>query len=803
MTDLQKALLDWMDGVAATGIFTTDVHLNILTWNQWMAAHSDFDRARAVGCNLLDLYPDLAHRGLDQFYHSVLAGAPQLISHRLHRYLLPMSPQEATPCRRMEQTARIDPLYSAGRVIGTVTVIEDVSQRVAREEELRRQLGMHEVLAEVDLAILTLSLEDCLRKVVEGTTRFTGAEICLIALKDEGGLKISACGSIGGSCSTVPDVLDETVVGRVIRSGRPHLSNDLKDSAPGEPVRPVHPDSRSLLAVPLTMDEDVIGVLLLESMRPNAFNEWDRRLMESLAAQTVIAIRNGRMHKALQESEGRYRTVTELSMVGIALMQDGRFRYANPAFARIFGYSVEEVLNDLRPMDVIAPEDRQLISEQLARRLSGEQEQANYRFRGLHKDGQTIHLEVFSRRVAYEGRPAVLATFLDVTREVQIQAQLNQAQKMEAMGTLAGGIAHDFNNILGVVLGYTELALFEAPKDSALHRNLDQVLKAGRRAKDLVKQILAFSRKGEQERQPLAIGLIVKEALKMLRASLPSTIEIKQHIAVSPGTGGGMVMADPTQIHQVLMNLCTNAAHAMEAKGGILEVSLTDADFEAEPLFRHHGLKPGPYLKLTVSDTGHGMDPATLERIFEPYFTTKAPGEGTGLGLAVVHGIVESHGGKIFVESTPGEGSRFHVILPSIQAAPSAAPEACESIPGGTERILFVDDEPALVKMWQTMLDRLGYQVTAFTSSLEALEAFRAEHDRFDLIVTDQTMPHLTGLDLAGECLRIRSGIPVILCTGYSKQVSPETARASGIRELLMKPLVPAQLAQAIRRALG
>jgi CheY-like chemotaxis protein len=369
---------------------------------------------------------------------------------------------------------------------------------------------------------------------------------------------------------------------------------------------------------------------------------------------------------------------------------------------------------------------------------------------------------------------------------------------MEAIGTLAGGIAHDFNNILSAIIGYAELSMMEIPEASEAKHNLEEVRNATRRARDLVKQILAFSHQTEQEKKPVQIKPIVKEAIKLLRASLPTTIEISQH--VSPDAG--IIVADPTQIHQLMMNLCTNAAHAMEEKGGTLAISLTNVDVDSATAALHIGLESRPYLKLTVSDTGHGMTSDVMERIFEPYFSTREKGEGTGMGLAVVHGIVKSHGGTITVDSNPGQGSTFNVYIPQIEKEESPEPELIEVIPPGRERILFVDDEDALVILGKKILEKLGYTVTTRTSSMEALELFRAQPDGFDFVITDMTMPNMTGDRLAKELLEIRNDIPILLCTGYSERISKEKANQIGICDFVMKPLEMGNLARTIRNVL-
>jgi PAS domain S-box-containing protein len=403
-----------------------------------------------------------------------------------------------------------------------------------------------------------------------------------------------------------------------------------------------------------------------------------------------------------------------------------------------------------------------------------------------------------------DGRLVRLAIATDITRikdlekeSLRIQAQLQQAQKMEAIGTLAGGIAHDFNNILSAVIGYTEIVLADVIEGSQQHKNLQEVLKAGNRARDLVNQILMFSRQTDKELKPVQINQIVIETLKLLRASLPTTIRIEPNLS-----SNSAVLADPTQIHQVMMNLCTNAAHAMREKGGLLKIELSDVELDEDFLERHPYLSAGTYLKLKVLDTGHGMDKTITERIFDPFFTTKERGEGTGMGLAVVLGIVKSHGGTITVESSVGRGSCFDVYLPVIEREIDAETRPKMAMPTGNERILFVDDEKALVDLGHQILKRLGYDVTTRTSSIEALELFIAQPDKFDLVITDTTMPNMTGDELARRLMTIRSDIPVILCTGYSERISKEKAHAIGIREFVLKPIVMSDLAVTVRKVL-
>ena len=398
----------------------------------------------------------------------------------------------------------------------------------------------------------------------------------------------------------------------------------------------------------------------------------------------------------------------------------------------------------------------------------------------------------------------VFISVYDLTERIEAEKekkdlgrQLRQAQKMEAVGTLAGGIAHDFNNILSAVIGFTEMAMEDAPPDTALTYNMEQVLQAGLRAKHLVQQILAFSRQSEHEMKPVQLDRIIKEAYALLRASLPTTIDIRMDIQTD-----AFIMGDPTQMHQVLMNLGTNAGHAMRDRGGRLVVILREATIEE---LREKGLPrmdAEAYLQLVVQDTGQGIPPTIMDRIFDPFFTTKEHTEGTGMGLSVAHGIIKSHGGLIDVESQVGRGTTFHIYLPKIMPRAKAHHHSALPLPSGSERVLLVDDETMLVDMGRQVLTRLGYQVTACTSSVEALQHFQNDPAGFDLVITDMTMPHLTGKELATALLKIKPALPIILCTGFSETITEETAKRIGIKAFILKPIVMSDLAETMRKVL-
>ncbi|BBO82638.1 hypothetical protein DSCO28_32040 [Desulfosarcina ovata subsp. sediminis] len=389
----------------------------------------------------------------------------------------------------------------------------------------------------------------------------------------------------------------------------------------------------------------------------------------------------------------------------------------------------------------------------------------------------------------------ILGIFYDITERKRMEETIKQTQKMEAIGTLAGGIAHDFNNILGSIIGYSELAIDDIACDDRTCGYLQQVLKSAMRAKDLVRQILTFSRKSREERKPIPLAAIVKEEAKLLRSTLPSTIEIRQHI----DDNAGMVNADLTQMHQIVMNLCTNAAHAMSVGGGVLDITLAPIDLTPEQLEGYHGVSPGPFLELKIADTGTGIHPAVIHRIFEPFFTTKEKEKGTGMGLAVVHGIVKDHGGDITVQSHPGQGTSFTVILPRVVSDTEKKVFQSYTAPGGNERVLLIDDETTLLNLGKSMLESMGYQVTAVNGSLEALEIFQHAADAFDLVITDQTMPHMTGYHLARRMMAIHPSTRIILCTGYSDAITPEKVSAAGIRALLFKPISKNELGRTAR----
>lgn len=519
---------------------------------------------------------------------------------------------------------------------------------------------------------------------------------------------------------------------------------------------------------------------------------------------TLDITRRKQAEEALRKNEEQYRELVELAQEGIWVIdKENNTSFVNPSMADMLGYTPEEMHG--KPLFAFMDERGvELAERNIERRQQGIREQHDFEF--IRKDGKRIYTTLETAPIHdkdgnYNG---AIAGIMDITerrvaaREKEyLQLQLAQAQKMESIGNLAGGIAHDFNNILHSILGFTELALDEVGKDSSTEGKLMEVMAAGKRARKLVKQILAFARQSEEEIKPIKVDTIVMEALKLIRSTIPSSIELKQAIGCDAS-----IMGNSTQIHQVVMNLCANAADAMDRSGGTLEVNLRQMTIDDIASSHKLGLPQGDYVEFTVSDTGEGISPGIRDKIFEPYFTTKAPGQGTGMGLAMVGGIVDTYGGRISVDSEQGRGTRISILIPVTEKHHASIPTDSTALPTGHERVLIVDDEAPITNIGAMMLRGLNYRVESRTSSIEALELFRKKPDDFDLVITDMTMPNMTGDQLAVELMRIRPDLPIILCTGYSKMISDESARRIGIRAFLYKPVVRSEMAKTVRKVL-
>lgn len=698
------------------------------------------------------------------------------------------------------------------------SIIRDISERKRAEAKIFHLNRLYAVLSQVNQAVVRARERTALLKAVcRIAVEYGEFRMAWIGLVNEEQKRVEpfTCFGTGGEyLSRIRVPLDDELAGRgpmlqAIRNGKPYVCGDIERDPR---VAPWREDAlafgfRSVASIPITCNGKVIGAFNVYSEETNFFDEEEMQLIEEMCMDVSFGLdtiehemQRKQAEEGLRESEASYRALAE-NLPGVVyrtlLRENMRVQFFNNTFAAMTGYpSTEITCCEACPMDtIILPEDRDAVVDTIQNAVREDIPfRTEYRIR--HKDGTIRHL-------AEAGRPSrgidneplfIDGVVFDESDRKRLENQLRQAQKMEAIGTLAGGIAHDFNNILTPIIGYTEMALYDIPRRTPLWRNMQQVLNSGHRARELVKQILTFGRQAEQERKPIRIDLIAKETLKLLRATLPSTIEIHQDI-----TGGSnSIMGDPTQIHQVLINLCTNAAHAMRNKGGTLEMTLTCEELDSSFTSQYANMEPGPYLRLSVRDTGHGMTPEIRQRIFEPYFTTKAQGEGTGLGLSVVYGIVKSYGGAISVYSEPGKGTVFHVYLPRIDKEAPGQSELLKPLPVGKGRVLFVDDEEIILDLGVRMLERLGYEAVAVGSSRKALQMIGETPGGFDLLITDQTMPEMTGAELTAEVLAISPGIPIILCTGFSESMNEERAKAIGAAGFLMKPVVLNELARAI-----
>jgi PAS domain S-box-containing protein len=506
----------------------------------------------------------------------------------------------------------------------------------------------------------------------------------------------------------------------------------------------------------------------------------------------------------LRESEEQYRSLFKNNHSIMLLIdpETANIVDANPAAVSFYGWSYEALIRK-KMFDINTLTEEQVFGEMEKAKM---EQRKHFYFRHCLASGEIRDVEVYSGPIKVHGKELLYSIVYDITarkkaeeEKAALEGQLLHAQKMESIGTLSGGIAHDFNNLLAIILGNAELAMEDVPEWHPAKDNINEIRTASLRARDVVRQLLSFGRKTDPKKRPVKLVQIIEDALKFLRFSIPTSIEIHQNI---PNDTDNTILADSTQINQVMINLFTNAAHAMEDAGGVITIGIQNVYLDQVSAPFYPDLSLGNYVKLTVSDTGTGIDHEIKDRIFDPYFTTKEVGKGSGIGLSVVHGIVKSHNGAIYVDSKFGKGTTFSILFPATEEEAVIETEAIEKLSTGNERILFVDDEKSMAEIGRRRLERLGYQVEAKTNPIEALELFRADPDQFNLVITDMTMPHITGDKLVKEILKIRPDMPTILCTGFSEKIDEEKAKKIGVRQYIEKPFDRGKLSRLVRKVL-
>ena len=614
--------------------------------------------------------------------------------------------------------------------------------------------------------------------------------------------------AMAGATGATPAIVDA--------GGATIAAEDEGHAAPASEIMrsALHAVERGPLQVRVTRSEEA----MLASWRQAA---TDLLLRTALLSVLAVLLMTGAVawlrrleavNRSMRASELRWRTVFENAPVGILVLHaHGRYLMANPAFRNMVGYSNQE-LAERRAFDITHPDDRLLTQEHIDLLVRGDRDKVRFQKRYVDRSGKIVWTDMSVARVFARHQPSeagsedlIIATVEDITQRLadeqerrRLESQLRQSQKLEALGTFAGGVAHDFNNILGAILGFGERSLAAVEENRPARQYIEQVMRAGERARLLVERILTFSRSGLTAQLPVDVRAVVEETAELLKATLPTNVTLILRITQQEA----YVLGDATHLHQVVMNLCSNAVHAIP-QGGTLGLEVERIALTELRAFSHGALDAGNYVRLGVADDGVGIAPDVLERMFNPFFTTRRPGEGTGLGLSLVDGIVREHGGAVHVASKLGQGSRFDLYLPVTDARPVPSQGSVASLPHGSGQvILLVDDEEALLRLGEEVLAELGYEPVGFSSSDAAWEALQAAPERFDAVISDHTMPGLTGLELAARIAGTHPGLPFILCSGFSTPALEREAAAIGVKAVLRKPVRTADLATALAQAL-
>jgi len=783
----------------------------------------------SVGTNYIDVCQRTLLQNHSRIAKKTIKGIQQVLDKEIDEFELEYdchSPEE-----KRWFLMRITPMtLSEGKaVISHINITkEKITQQklIQKEEELS---AIHTIGREL---ISSTSLEDIIGAILDQISKNLDPDMCLLFLRKGQDLHLAGMHQKNKKCSIEANHfhrVGECLCGISVSSDNAVYSTDIHADPRCTLTECKNAGITSFTAIPLKCKDKIIGTLGIASIKKRDFKD-KRNFLEAVAHDVAIALDNSllydqvlqnskkletelserkRAQEALQKSELKHKSLIK-NIPGMVYMMspDGSIELAS-GLEKICGYTIEELnRKEKKWFSIIHPEDLNSVLDDASALRSGPRNLVQL-YRITTKTGEIRWVEdrksaLFGDRGRYSGADGIVFDVTDPKKaekeNSELANRLQHVQKMESIGTLAGGIAHDFNNILSAMLGYTDLAISDLPENSRKRQQLKQVLKAGWRAKDLVRQILTFSRNDERQLIPIKIQPIIKDCLTLLKASIQKTIDISTDIDGNCKN----ILADPTLVHQVVMNLCTNAYHAMKNSGGILGIALHPIRLRNQKHVDSGTLKAGLYLKLEVADTGGGMDQSIQDKIFEPYFTTRDKDEGTGLGLSVVHGIIKSLDGGIDVQSTPGKGTRFTVYFPETKKAHTIDRDEgpAKPIAKGTGHILLIDDEANLLHMNSWIIEELGYEVTAKNNGVEALETFKTSPADFDLIITDMTMPKMTGTQLAKHILDIRPGMPIIICTGHSELINADQARELGIRGYLEKPILMATLANMIKNTL-
>jgi PAS domain S-box-containing protein len=794
---------------AGEGIVTFDEYGTIETFNETAEAMFSWQASEVIGMPFRSLFISSEHDACDLFLLTYQPSGKKRIGGLLKEFYAKRKDGTVFP---LTLTLTEAPIW--GHRLFTA-LLRNVTEQKLAERRLAAQYAVARVLA--DCTTIQQATPEILRAVCESLGWQLG-----VLWQVEPGSRFLRCVEVWKAS---PDRFSEFVAvtqgmsfskgvglpGRIWEIGEPiWIPDAVKD--PNFPRAPMAAQAglHAAFAFPIRLGVATHGVMEFFSREIQEPDEALLHQMVSVGSQIGQFMQRKETETALRESEEQTRLILDTALDAVVTVDgNGQIIGWNTQAERMFGWTRQEIVGQPLVSTLIPEKYRNAHLLGMQRYLISEvSEILNNRIElsGLHRDGHEFPLEIAITAVRSKGGTIFSGFLRDLTERrrtedalLKSEEQRRQAQKMEAMGTLAGGIAHDFNNILSAIIGYTELAMTQIGKGSSVLPRLQEVLRAGYRAKNLVRQILTFSRQGESGKKVIYLQPIVEEALNLLRISLPSTITLHAELQSDLAP----VLADATQIHQVVMNLGANAEYAMRATGGSLVVKLDEVEIDGSTASLFQGLHGGAYIRLKVSDTGQGMSPSVKKRIFDPFFTTKDVGEGTGMGLAVIHGVVTSHGGAIRVDSQKGEGTTFTIYFPCSsvpvvgQQGSSVPPSYC-----GQGTVMFVDDEVSIINWAKDMLEELGYVVVVFTNGPEALQAFQQEPDRFDVLVTDQTMPGMTGDLLARQIMSIRPGFPVILCSGFSYTMNEEKALVMGLRAYLTKPVLMSDMAQALQAAL-